>query len=110
MIDALPEPYWAVPVAVATALLDDPRAAAAAEEAAEPVAGRWTESARDGLTDPALAAAARRCFTAALEALPRLGAAELVPLVDEYFRRYVARGRCPADDPPAVPEGTEILT
>ncbi|MFI0355580.1 ergothioneine biosynthesis glutamate--cysteine ligase EgtA [Actinomadura sp. 9N407] len=100
MIDALPEPYWPVPVAVATALLDDPRAAAAAEEAAEPVAGLWAESARYGLTDPALAAAARACFTAALEALPRLGAAELVPLVDEYARRYVERGRSPADDPP----------
>jgi glutamate--cysteine ligase len=100
MIDALPEPYWPVPVAVATALLDDPRASSEAEEAAEPVAGRWAESARSGLTDPALATAARRCFTAALEALPRLGAADLVPLVDEYSRRYVEQGRSPADDPP----------
>ncbi|WP_395106701.1 ergothioneine biosynthesis glutamate--cysteine ligase EgtA [Actinomadura sp. SCN-SB] len=98
MIDALPDPYWPVPVVVATALLDDPRAAAAAEEAAEPVAGRWAEAARCGLTDPPLAAAARACFTAALEALPRLGADALVPLVGEYARRYVERGRCPADE------------
>ncbi|RFU39136.1 ergothioneine biosynthesis glutamate--cysteine ligase EgtA, partial [Actinomadura logoneensis] len=40
MIDALPEPYWAVPVAVATALLDDPRASAAAEAATARFAGR----------------------------------------------------------------------
>ncbi|MFB4312472.1 ergothioneine biosynthesis glutamate--cysteine ligase EgtA [Actinomadura sp. 21ATH] len=125
MIDALPEPYWPVPVAVATALLDDPRAAAAAEAAAEPVAARWAEAARDALTDPPLAAAARACFTAALEALPRLGGGPLVPLVDEYHRRYVERGRCPADDataggvptappwaapsPGKLPEETETL-
>ncbi|HEX2313356.1 MAG TPA: ergothioneine biosynthesis glutamate--cysteine ligase EgtA [Thermomonospora sp.] len=98
MIDALPVAYWPVPVAVATALLEDPRAAATAEAAVAPVAGRWTEAARDALTDPALARAARTCFAAALEALPRLGAADLVPLVAGYARRYVERGRCPADD------------
>lgn len=98
MIDALPGPYWPVPVAVVTALLDDPAASAAAEAAAEPVAHLWAESARCGLADASLAAAARACFRAALDALPRLGAAPLVPLVDEYARRYVERGRCPADD------------
>jgi glutamate--cysteine ligase len=98
MIDALPDPYWPVPVAVATALVDDPRAAGLAAEATLPVAGRWREAARDALTDRALATAARRCFAAAIEALPRLGAAELVPLVCEYTERYVHRGRCPADD------------
>ncbi|MEU8798828.1 ergothioneine biosynthesis glutamate--cysteine ligase EgtA [Spirillospora sp. NPDC048819] len=99
MIDALPGPYWPVPVAVATALLDDPAASRAAEAAAEPVARRWAEAARRGLSDRPLAAAARACFAAALDALPRLGASGLVPLVDEYARRYVERGRTPADDP-----------
>jgi glutamate--cysteine ligase len=104
MIDAVPEPYWPVPVVVAAALLDDPRAADAAAEAVEPAATRWAEAARDALTDPVLATAARRCFAAALEALPRLGAAGLVPLVCEYAARYVERGRCPADDAlPAEP-------
>ncbi|MFG1999122.1 ergothioneine biosynthesis glutamate--cysteine ligase EgtA [Spirillospora sp. NPDC048911] len=98
MIDALPEPYWPVPVAVATALLDDPRAAAAAEAATEPVADRWAEAARCGLADPPLARAARACFAAALEALPRLGAPGLVPLVAAYADRYADRGRSPADD------------
>jgi glutamate--cysteine ligase len=97
MIDALPEPYWGVPIAVVTALLDDPFAADLAAEAAEPVANRWREAARDALTDPLLARAARRCFDAARDALPRLGAEALVPLVDEYAERYVERGRCPAD-------------
>ncbi|WP_433327111.1 ergothioneine biosynthesis glutamate--cysteine ligase EgtA [Spirillospora sp. CA-294931] len=98
MIDALPVRYWAVPVAVATALLDDPRASAAAEAACEPVTGRWAAAARHGLSDPALARAAAACFDAALGALPRLGAPGLVPVVGEYAERYVGRGRCPADD------------
>lgn len=103
MIDALPGPYWPVPVAVATALLDDPAASRVAEAAAEPVAHRWAEAARCGLSDAPLAAAARACFAAALDALPRLGASGLVPLADEYARRYVERGRSPADDPPSPP-------
>ncbi|SEF81108.1 glutamate--cysteine ligase [Thermomonospora echinospora] len=107
MIDALPVPYWPVPVAVATALLEDPQATRTAEDAARPVAGRWAAAARDALADPALALAARRCFAAALEALPRLGAADLVPLVAGYARRYVDRGRCPADD---LDPSTPVLT
>jgi glutamate--cysteine ligase len=114
MIDALPEPYWPVPIAVVAALIDDPLAAEAAFEASEPAADRWHEAARDALTDPVLARAARRCFEAARDALPRLGASALVPLVDDYTERFVARGRCPADDNPLkesvgarVPAGKE---
>jgi glutamate--cysteine ligase len=98
MIDAVPDPYWPVPMAVATALFDDPRASEEAEDATQSVAGRWREAVRDALADRALAVASRRCFTAAIEALPRLGAAGLVPIVSEYAERYVERGRCPADD------------
>lgn len=100
MIDALPDPYWPVPIAVAAALIDDPLAAEAAAEAAEPAADRWHEAARDALTDPVLARAAARCFEAARDALPRLGAQALVPLVEDYTERFVARGRCPADETP----------
>ncbi|MBX6769008.1 MAG: hypothetical protein IRY90_17975, partial [Actinomadura rubrobrunea] len=98
MIDALPGAYWAVPVAVATALLDDARASAVAEAATEPVADQWDAAARSALADPDLAKATRACFHAALDALPRLGAGHLIPLVEEYTSRYVERGRCPADD------------
>ncbi|MFC0037438.1 ergothioneine biosynthesis glutamate--cysteine ligase EgtA [Actinomadura rayongensis] len=98
MIDALPVRYWPVPVAVATALLDDPVASAVAEAAVEPVRERWEQAARDALGDAPLAAAARTCLAAALDALPRLGADALRPLVAEYADRYVDRGRCPADD------------
>src|SRR3569833_2789161 len=100
MIDALPEPYWPVPIAVVAALIDDPLAADLAAGEAEPAAGRWREAARDGLADPVLGRAARRCFALARDALPRLGAEALAPLVDGYAERYVLRGRCPADDEP----------
>jgi glutamate--cysteine ligase len=99
MIDALPTRYWQVPIAVVSALIDDRYASDLAAEAAEPVADRWHEAARDALTDPLLRHAARRCFDAARDALPRMGAHSLGPLVDDYAERFVERGRCPADTP-----------
>ncbi|HZP28131.1 MAG TPA: ergothioneine biosynthesis glutamate--cysteine ligase EgtA, partial [Acidimicrobiia bacterium] len=45
------------------------------------------------------AAAARACFDAALEALPRASAdGETVAAVEAFVERYVERARCPADD------------
>lgn len=111
MIDAQPgDDGWIVPLAVATALFDDPRAATTAHRAVEPLAVRaagrpaphnplWTDAARRGLSDPELRRAAVTCFAAALDALPRLGAgADVVAAVAAYTDRYVRRGRCPADD------------
>jgi glutamate--cysteine ligase len=105
MIDALPDPYWPVPVAVAAALLDDAAAAEVARAAVAPCAGRWAEASRDALTDPALARAARTCFAAAHAALLRWDATPLARLVADYAERYVERGRCPADDVAADPAG-----
>ena len=43
--------------------------------------------------------AAVACFATALEALPRIGASPaVVSAVAGFADRYVARGRCPADD------------
>lgn len=98
MLDAQSVDHWPVAAAVATALLDDPVAADAAREACEPAAGRWRSAARNGLTDPVLARAAAACFAAAIDALPRIGGADLVPVVTAYAERYVSVGRCPADD------------
>jgi glutamate--cysteine ligase len=97
-LDALPGDGWLVAAAVTAALLDDARAADAAAEACAPVEGRWLAAARHGLADPTLAAAARRCFTSALAALPRLRVgADVVTAVQDYADRYVDVGRCPAD-------------
>ncbi|MFG2357220.1 ergothioneine biosynthesis glutamate--cysteine ligase EgtA [Streptomyces sp. NPDC048521] len=111
MIDAQPgEDGWIVPLAVTAALFEDPEAAETAYRIVKPLAERglnlpaphnplWTDAARWGLADPELREAATACFTAALEALPRLGATTRVTdAVAAYLDRYVARGRCPADD------------
>jgi glutamate--cysteine ligase len=99
MIDALPEQWWPVAVAVTVALLDDPFAAECATAATAPVRERWTAGARDALRDPALATAAQWCFDAAQHALERLGAdPATIDATEEYAARFVRRGRCPADD------------
>jgi len=111
MIDALPDPWWRVAAAVTTALLDDADAGAAALEAvsAPPggmgVADHWRSAARHGLADPALRAAAEQVFPAALDALGRLGTEQAtVAAAEAFYERFVARGRCPADEPVAIPE------
>jgi len=111
MIDAQPgDDGWIVPLAVTTALFDDPEAAETAYRAVKPLAERtlglpaphnplWIDAARYGLSDPELHEVALVCFAAALEALPRLAATtEVTDAVRAYFDRYVVRGRCPADD------------
>ncbi|MFJ9623999.1 ergothioneine biosynthesis glutamate--cysteine ligase EgtA [Streptomyces sp. NPDC101181] len=113
MIDAQSGPDgWLVPLAVATALFDDPEAAETvyrlvkplAETAGSAAAPRnplWERAARDGLSDPELRTAATGCFAAALPALERMGASQAVrDTVAAFTDRYVARGRCPADDLP----------
>ncbi|AWZ08964.1 MULTISPECIES: ergothioneine biosynthesis glutamate--cysteine ligase EgtA [unclassified Streptomyces] len=128
MIDAQPgDDGWVIPVAVVHALFDDPEAAETAYRVAKGLADTygaqpaprnplWRTAARDGLSDPELRAAARACFRAATEALPRLGAGTVVrDAVAEFTDRHVARGRCPADersgqhahDPWSLPAGEE---
>lgn len=70
-LDGQPAQEWLAPVAVLAALLGDGAALGLAREACEPVAGRWRASARHGLTDPALARAARRVLEVALRVLDR---------------------------------------
>ncbi|MET9293934.1 ergothioneine biosynthesis glutamate--cysteine ligase EgtA [Streptomyces sp. NPDC003077] len=111
MIDAQPgDGGWIVPLAVTAALFDDPEAAERAYRIVKPLAETagarpaprnplWRHAARRALGDPELHAAALACFETALEALPRRGAsAEVTAAVAAYTERYVARGRCPADD------------
>ncbi len=101
-VDALPNAWWPVPMAVLWALVED---AEATEEAL--IVSRdltdWAGAARDGLASPGLHDAARALFDLALAALARSDEdAGLVGLVADYADRYVRPGRCPADDP--IPE------
>jgi glutamate--cysteine ligase len=111
MIDAQSgEDGWIVPLAVTTALFDDPAASETAYRAVKPLketAGPrpaprnplWANAARSGLADPELRTAATVCFDAALDALPRIGASTAVQkAVSAFAARYVDQGRCPADD------------
>lgn len=99
MIDALPDPWWRAPAVVASAIVYDRNAAERARRACAPVAGLWAEAARHGLAHPGLAAAARECFRAAIEALPRIETlGESATVTGEYYERYISRDRCPADD------------
>jgi glutamate--cysteine ligase len=86
-------------VAVSTTLVCDDTAADAAADAIAPTRGRWLDAARHGLGHPDLAGAARDAFDVALQAMVRLGTdATTVLAVEAFVDRYVARGRCPADD------------
>ncbi|CAN5154002.1 ergothioneine biosynthesis glutamate--cysteine ligase EgtA [soil metagenome] len=99
MVDSLPHPWWTVAAAVCAALFDDPEAADEAVRATRPTEGLWRDAARHGLAHPELARAARSCFAAALEALPRLAAdTATVDAVADFCERFVERRRCPADE------------
>jgi glutamate--cysteine ligase len=98
-LDALPDPWWKVAAAVTTMLLDDQVASATAERDTVAGSGLWYEAGRDGLAHPTLARSARACFVAAIEAMERTGVdPALVEASACYLDRFVARGRCPADD------------
>lgn len=120
MIDAQSgEDGWIVPLAVTAALFDDPQAAETVYRAVKPLAETagsgpaprnplWHNAARHGLADPELRGAAAVCFQVALDALPRIGASPaIVAAVAEFTDRYVAQGRCPADDMLTRPTGKE---
>jgi glutamate--cysteine ligase len=98
-LDAQRPETWPVCVAVTYALIADDRAADAALAAAAPYGEPWQIAARCGLADPRLRTAAETCFRAAIEALPRLGAAPgLAGAVAAFADRHVTPGRSPAAD------------
>jgi glutamate--cysteine ligase len=103
MIDAQPGDGWIVPLAVATALLEDATAADEALAATEPLTASggdpWLRAARLGPSDAVLARASRECFATARSALDRMGVpATITAAVDTFIENYVSRDRCPADD------------
>lgn len=106
---------WIVPLAVTTALFDDPEAADAAYRTLLPLAetagplppprdAHWRAAVRDGPGAPALHRAAVECFRLALDALARSGAPTAVrDAVAAFHERFVLRRRCPADDQHPAP-------
>jgi glutamate--cysteine ligase len=88
MIDALPDPWWRVPVAVAAVLLDD----ADALRACRPVASRWWEAATEGLGDSPLAAAAAVCARRSLTGMHRVGVDVMTADLVEQWAATVGKG------------------
>jgi glutamate--cysteine ligase len=108
-LDAQPGDGWVVPLAVLSALLDDPIAADIAAGAAESLAQAgsqaWSEAARYGLADPAMRTAAIAILDASIGALRRTNAdAAIVERVEDFFQTYTVKGRSPADDGTLSPE------
>ncbi|MFI5046372.1 MAG: glutamate-cysteine ligase family protein [Acidimicrobiia bacterium] len=98
-VDALPDEWWPVAVAVSAALLDDPEAADTAAREAPALRHRVADAARLACSDPVIGSVVDRCFVAALPALTRAGVhADTIAAAEDYYERYVARRRCPADD------------
>jgi len=88
-----------VPVAIASALLIDREAAADAKAASIGFEHRWQIAVRDGVADPAVGFAARALMESALAALGRLGVdARTRDECVDFYDRYTARNRSPADD------------
>lgn len=99
MIDALPDPWWRVPIALTSAIVYDARAVARVQAAVAPTADLWEVAARHGMSHPLLCEAAKVCFESAIEAMDRVEVdPETARLVVEYYNRYIAKGRSPADD------------
>jgi glutamate--cysteine ligase len=84
--------WWPAIAAVVTTLMDDPVAADASAEAAEPTAPLWTEAARDGLGNAELARSAARCLAVAARRAPAELGSAIADLAD-----LVESGRCPGD-------------
>jgi glutamate--cysteine ligase len=98
-LDALPDPWWQVPVAVIAAVADDAQVTAQALDACAPIADRWLDAARYGVRDAAVRAAAVRVLTAAAGSLARdPSTADAAGLVEAYLARWTLRGRSPGDD------------
>ena len=111
MIDQQPGDGWVVPLAVVTALLDDPIAADAAAAATEHAALAAAPAPRLAGSPPARARrspAGRRRAGLLHGRGGRAGAArgpaQVRRAVESFIERYVARGRCPATtgDAPAA--------
>lgn len=102
VIDAQAGHDWEPVTAIVTALMDDEHAADLVADACAPLASLadpMRTAAREALTNSALAAAARLCAEAALNALPRLGAdATTRRLAEDFIERNTARGRSPAQE------------
>ncbi len=102
VIDSQPGSGWETVVAVVKALMDDERAADAADAACsrlDSIPDILAIAAREGLSHPLLGAAAKVCAEAAVGALARLGADQSAQdRTEAFLGDYTLRRRSPADE------------
>jgi glutamate--cysteine ligase len=89
MIDALADPWWRVPVAVAAGWLDDEEVVSAAAAST----CRWLQAARAGLADPVLGPLAGWAAERALGHLRRVGADPCTAALTEQWATCVRQRR-----------------
>lgn len=92
-LDAVPDQWWPGLAGIAATLMDDPVASEAAAEVCGSLTDAWTRAARDGLNDPEIARAARRCVAIAVERAP----VDLASPMSSYADLIIA-GLTPGDD------------
>ncbi|HYO00190.1 MAG TPA: glutamate-cysteine ligase family protein, partial [Actinomycetota bacterium] len=98
MVDALPDPWWRVPIAIAS-MVYDRKAVGIIDQLVEPAADLWEVAARQGMENELLAQTAQAVFNAALDAMERLEVdEETASVVEAYNRKFVQKGRSPADE------------
>lgn len=98
MVDALPDPWWRVPITIAS-MVYDAKAARIIDELVEPTADLWEVAARQGMENELLAHTAQAVFNAALDAMERLDVDdETASVVEAFNRKFVQKGRSPADE------------
>jgi glutamate--cysteine ligase len=96
VLDALPTPFWQVAVLLVHTVLTDPAVAAEARRAVAGTERLGVDAAQLGLAHPALARSARALFALTVEALTT--AHPLTEAVVAYRDRWVGRNRSPGDD------------
>ena len=98
MVDALPDPWWRVPITIAS-MVYDAKAVRIIDELVEPTADLWEVAARQGMENELLAHTAQAVFNAALDAMERLDVDdETASVVEAFNRKFVQKGRSPADE------------
>lgn len=91
-LDAQRGDSWLTPTALLAALLSTPDTVDAVLDACLPVVDRWLPAARDGLADPAIAAAAAAVLDLGARALPGMGLGhDLTEAVIADLDRHVRR-------------------
>jgi len=100
--DAIDPRWYAAPILFVSALAYDDRASKEAALLAAESRVLLRRAGEQGLRDPAIARTARDLFQLALDGAKRLGPsfadAETLAIAGEYYSKYTARDRSPADD------------